>query len=64
MGTVGTSEGVARLTVQLVFDGFQVVFWDDDVRIEDDEVVALAAFGTVVARRAWVRMPNLSETIF
>ena len=50
MGTVGTAEGIARLAVEFGFDGLQVVFWHDDIRVQDDEILALAAFGTVVAR--------------
>ena len=47
--TVGTTKGVARLSVQLFFDAPQVVSRNDDIRIQDDEVVALAVLSTVVA---------------
>ena len=49
VGTVGTAKGVARLAVEFRLDGFQVVFGHDDVGIQDDEILALAAVGAVVA---------------
>ena len=52
MRPVGTAEGIARLTVEFGLYGLQVVFRHDDIGVQDDEVVALAALGAVVARRA------------
>ena len=49
MGAVGTTKGIARLSVQLFFDNFQVVFRNDDIGIQDDEIVTLAVLGTIVA---------------
>lgn len=47
---VWTSEGVAGFTVQFRLDDFQVIVGDDDVRVQDNEVVAMAVRGAVVAR--------------
>ena len=49
MGAVGTAEGVARLAVELFLDDFQIVFWHDDIGIQYNKVLALAALGAIVA---------------
>ena len=49
MGTVGTAEGITRLSFQLFLDNLQVVFGNDNIGIQNDKIVTLAAFGTIVA---------------
>ena len=56
MSTVGTAEGIAGLAVKFFLDDFQIVFGHDDIGIQDDEIVAMAAFGTIVARWTGTRV--------
>ena len=56
MGAVGATESVAWLAVKLAYDDFQVVFRHDDVGVQDDEILALATFGTIIARWPWARV--------
>ena len=49
MGMVGATESIARLTVKLEFYCFQIVFRHDDIGIQYNKVIAMAAFCAVVA---------------
>ena len=52
MRTVRTAKGIAGFLVKLLLDNSQVVFRNDDVRVQNNEILALAALSTVVAGRA------------
>ena len=48
-----TAEGIARLAVEFVLDGFQIGLGHDDIRVQNKKVFPLTALGTVVARWTW-----------
>ena len=56
MRSVGAAEGVAGLMVEFLLYDFQIVVGNDDIRIQDDEILALATFGTIIARWPWARV--------
>lgn len=56
VGAVGTPESIARLAVKFGLYGLQIVFRHDDIRVQNDEVLASAVFGPIVARRPWTRV--------
>ena len=50
MGAIRPPEGIAGRGVEFGIDGGQIAFGEENVAVQDEQIVALGAFRTVVAR--------------